>query len=119
MSEYKYQSPIELIQSEMKMRVEDGIVKVVQDAGVNVDKDELLKALAYDRDQYNKGYHDAEPKVGEWIWDDNAIDWGLGAWVCSECRRKNDNLPYSKSENPYLWVSSRYCPNCGARMEGE
>ena len=64
MSEYKYQSPIELIQSEMKMRVDDGIVKAVQEVGVNVDKGELLKALAYDRDQYNKGYHDAEPK---WI----------------------------------------------------
>lgn len=67
MSEYKYQSPIEMIQGEMKMYMDDEILKAVQDVGVVVDRDELLKALAYDRDQYNKGYHDAESKVGKWI----------------------------------------------------
>lgn len=56
-------------------------------------------------------------KHGRWIWNENAIDWGLGGWVCSECQEKNDNLPAKPDINPSGWVGSRYCPNCGARMD--
>ena len=34
------------------------VIKTCVKMGVNVDKEELLKALAYDRDQYEKGYAD-------------------------------------------------------------
>lgn len=34
------------------------IYKSILNAGINVDKDELLKALNYDRRQYEKGYED-------------------------------------------------------------
>lgn len=34
------------------------VVKTCVRMGVNVDKDELVKALAYDRGQYEKGYAD-------------------------------------------------------------
>lgn len=34
--------------------------------GVNVDKEELLKALKYDREQYEKGYRDAKAEQ-QWI----------------------------------------------------
>jgi hypothetical protein len=34
------------------------IFKAIQGVGVNVDKEELLKALKYDRQQYQKGYQD-------------------------------------------------------------
>lgn len=30
-----------------------------KEGGINIDKDELLKALAYDRQQYEKGYNNA------------------------------------------------------------
>ena len=53
-----YKSPIETIISEMEMQREEGICRVVQEVGVNVDKDELIKALQYDREQYGKGYSD-------------------------------------------------------------
>lgn len=53
-----YESPIDLIQNEMEIYVEGEILKAVQKVGVNVDKEELLRALAYDREQYNKGYRD-------------------------------------------------------------
>ena len=38
------------------MKLEDSVCEAVQSVGVNVDKDELIKALQYDRDQYNKGF---------------------------------------------------------------
>lgn len=30
----------------------------------------------------------AEVRHGKWVWDENGLDWGLGAWECSECHRK-------------------------------
>lgn len=53
-----YNSPIEMIIGNMQMQQEGEIIRAVQEIGVNVDKDELLKALQYDRGQYEKGYKD-------------------------------------------------------------
>ena len=53
-----YKSPIEVIYGQVKTQMEGDIFKAVQNYGINVDKDELIKALAYDRNQYDKGYTD-------------------------------------------------------------
>ena len=60
-----YNSPIEMIIGNMQMQQEGEIFRAVQNIGVNVDKDELLKALKYDRDQYDKGYNDGIRKFAE------------------------------------------------------
>lgn len=52
----KYQSPIELIEMQMNTQMENNIIRVIQEMGIKVDKDELLQALHYDREQYEKGY---------------------------------------------------------------
>lgn len=48
-------------------QIEDEIIKQTDDAimyevthqiGMDIDKEELIKALNYDRDQYNEGYRD-------------------------------------------------------------
>lgn len=62
-----YKSPIEIMQTGMRVQMENGIMKAVQDVGIHVDKDELLKALAYDREQYQKGYEDGWEAGHEWI----------------------------------------------------
>jgi len=59
----RYESPIDLIISEMNMRMDGEIFKAVQNVGVNVERDELIKALAYDRDQYQKGYNDRDSEI--------------------------------------------------------
>lgn len=53
-----YKSPIELIFGGLQTQIEGGVMRAMQNVGVNVDKDELIKALAYDRQQYEKGYAD-------------------------------------------------------------
>lgn len=58
-----YQSPIDLIISDMNYRIDGEIFKAVQNVGVNVDRDELTKALRYDRDQYRKGYNDRDAEI--------------------------------------------------------
>lgn len=63
---------------------------------------------------------EAEPVVyGKWEWNENAIDWGLGAWVCSKCYSTNDNIHAKKDENPLFWKGSQRCPVCGAKMDGK
>lgn len=57
-------------------------------------------------------------KHGRWIYDQNGMDFNLGAWVCSECRQRNNNLSCDPRYRPSAFVGSKYCPNCGAKMGG-
>lgn len=61
-----YESPIDIIYSEMQTKLEGEVFKAVQNVGINVNKDELIKALSYDRQQYEKGYADAKAEQ-QWI----------------------------------------------------
>lgn len=56
--ETMYESPIKLIETQMKTEIENEIFRAVKSVGVNVDKEELVLALQYDRRQYEKGYAD-------------------------------------------------------------
>lgn len=58
-----YQSPIEVFQAQMQSQIESEIYKAVMKVGVNVDKEELLKALQYDRNQYQNGYTDRDSEI--------------------------------------------------------
>ena len=64
-----YKSPIELIQEQflthLKETQEDGIYTVLQGYKIYVDKEELIKALNYDRQQYRKGYIDGMKEFAE------------------------------------------------------
>ena len=59
-----YEAPIEIVRAveDIIKQVNEGTDKAVCQAvikcGVNVNKEELIKALQYDRQQYKKGYAD-------------------------------------------------------------
>ena len=57
-----YESPISLlmndIYTDVVKRQEEGVYQAIVKYGINVDKDELVKALEYDRKQYGFGYKD-------------------------------------------------------------
>ena len=61
-----YDSPIRLAVSKMTSQFNDDIYNAVVKTGIDVDKDELVRALNYDRNQYEKGYRDGL-KANEWI----------------------------------------------------
>lgn len=75
----------------------------------------------------NRPTVDAEPvRHGRWVWNNDAIDWNIGDWVCSECGGRNENIHTGKpgtiegfGTNPYIWAGSQFCPNCGAKMDAE
>ena len=78
------------------------IVEEVRKVVPHVDKEELVKALEYDRDQYEKGYADGRAdatKHGHWT----EIDRGL-LWQCSECGHHSIS-------------GGHYCDWCGCKMD--
>ena len=58
-----YESPINIIISKLCTQLESDCVKYVQSYGFDVDKEELAKALNYDRKQYEKGHTDGYNKA--------------------------------------------------------
>jgi len=99
-----YKSPIDLIVNQMNMSFENEIFKAVQNVGVSVDKDELLKALQYDREQYQKGFSDGYEKrdedivrckdckyfiadKGECVRHHFVVYFSNGLWFCADGRR--------------------------------
>ena len=58
-----YESPITQILGEMQITYENECLKAVQSYGFDVNKEELTKALQYDREQYNKGFNDGYEKA--------------------------------------------------------
>lgn len=61
-----YDSPIRLAVLKITSQCDDDIYNTVVKTGIDVDKDELVRALNYDRNQYEKGYRDGL-KASEWI----------------------------------------------------
>ena len=55
-----YKSPIKIITGQIKTNYEDAIYRAVQNVGINIDREELLKALEYDRGQYEEGFREGE-----------------------------------------------------------
>ena len=53
--------------------IDNLVLTAVHNVGIKVDKDELAKALAYDRGQYEKGFADATNIV-----------------LCTECKYRDD-----------------------------
>ena len=97
-----WESPINVIWDDVKYSFDNEIYKAVQKCHIEVDKGELIKALEYDRGQYEKGYADGkadfEPKRGRWK------SAGMGDYMCSLC---------AEFVSGNRW---HYCPNCGAEM---
>ncbi len=59
-----YKSPIEIsmgqIETQIAKQNDEMIYKAIVNCGINVDKEELIRALQYDRNQYQKGYQDGK-----------------------------------------------------------
>ena len=51
-----YESPIKIITGKMQTQIDGDIYRAVQNVVINVDREELLKALEYDRGQFEKGW---------------------------------------------------------------
>ena len=66
---FGYESPIEQIYKDVEYKfkedMENKVMEAVHHFGISVDKEELIKALQYDRNQYDKGYSDGRASIVE------------------------------------------------------
>ena len=62
------------------------------------------------------------PKVdqicSEWVWDENGMDWNLGAWKCSNCGNRSSAWWNTERTSPMIKSGHKYCSHCGAYMTG-
>lgn len=89
-----WESPVNVIMGEMQTKIEGDIYKAIQNVGIDVNKEELIKAMQYDRKQYEKGYADA---IDEAIKASaEAICVGCGYLEGYKCNYKGCNCGVSK-----------------------
>lgn len=66
-----YENPINIIVnnicSDIQKKEDEYFMECVHNVGVDVNKEELIRALQYDRQQYEKGYKDGFDKALKWI----------------------------------------------------
>ena len=66
-----WEPPVTIVQeisSQIASDTDDYIMSEIYKTGVTVNKEELIKAMNYDRDQYNKGYCDGFNTAVEMEW---------------------------------------------------
>lgn len=95
-----YESPIDIIMKSTTEKMEHDIMAVVQSYYIDVDKDELLRALRYDREQYEKGFNDG--RKDHFCHSVKLYKDGK-RWYCGRC---------SKAIGRY-W---RFCQFCGQKI---
>ena len=107
-----YKSPIDIIHDDFAKKVmkrhDESICMAVAKVGINVDKEELIRVLQYDRNQYDKGYADGRSDaVAHGMWNkyhDYFTKRHIG-WICNHCSAVSSSSSKSMS-----------APQCGQNV---
>ena len=90
-----YEPPIELLITDIQHQIVKQQDEKIYEATVhfvpNVKKDELIRALQYDRNQYEKGYADGKHDVM------------AGLVLCEDCRQWRRNVGVADSPNGHCF----------------
>lgn len=119
----EYTSPIKLLHTQIQTSIENDVFKAIEKHGIEVDKEELIKALAYDRDQYQKGYQDGvrncEHRMGRLIPKKVTHE----ATLYRDCTCPNCGNVVSKYEtwgdDICVRITLQYCIYCGQALDWE
>lgn len=96
-----YDSPVELFDvvdyaKKVNEEIDNYIYEYIVKLGINVNKEELIKALQYDREQYEKGYKDGL-KATDWHpitrwekWAKSVDPENYKELICYRCGSCND-----------------------------
>ena len=107
-----YESPIQVLLTNLETQLEGEILTATRKVGVHVDRDELIRALKYDRDQYQKGYRDGQSETAMlsrlYRWSD---DHGGGLVIASSVEEAREKLVarysrYNRTDNFVIWKAT-------------
>lgn len=106
-----YINPISLVMEEMSEMISKEIdnnmmVSINQTMGFNVDKYELIKALKYDREQYDKGYMDASRRYANLLEENVKLEKALdkACEMLEKCNYQiNTQIGYDDWETKKDW----------------
>ena len=92
-----YESPIKTVIGEAKTEIDNGVYKAVCQTGIRVDKEELLRALQYDRGQFEAGYKSRDNEI---VRCKNCTEWDEKEQECSHWYgfRENDFCSHGKEK---------------------
>lgn len=110
-----WESPLTITEEICRNVVEayDGyILEEVRKVVPYIDKDELVKALEYDRGQYEKGYADGRADATK---HGHNTGEGVRWFKCSICGWGFNDI--FMTDESHIETFPNYCPNCGARMD--
>lgn len=121
-----YEPVANFIQRRAETFIEEELLRVTQEMGLDVNREELFKALKYDRGQYEKGYADgcrASRKHGEWktVECDTGEVGGYAPYIVVECSNCGEAVGIEQGQygwaygDPFPW---NCCPLCEAKMDG-
>lgn len=112
-----YKSPITVFSQEkfreIREKQEELVLESILKIGVDVDKDELIKALAYDRDQYRMGYEDGLKANGyRWVSVEDGLPTKEGLYLVYTRKGFIDvdffHISKDKDVSGYWWQSDLY-----------
>ena len=103
-----YKSPInvmvERINGQIEYEAKNAVYREIRRIGVEVDKNELIKALRYDREQYYEGYRNgyanAEKALSEWRKITYTVD-------------EYGSIVFDENQPPFNKFVNVYCPENG------
>ena len=86
------------------------IAKVQETIGIDVDKGELLRALAFDREQYQAGYRDGKAeREADWIVNGDEMK-----ITCGNCK---ETFAFEDVDDLLNFLEgAKYCITCGSHM---
>ena len=107
-----YESPFDMVMTPLSIAYEEvkkdidgqiieSVMKATQAVNVTVDKEELLRALRYDRGQYDKGYADAKAEI---VHCKDCKHWIPYDWMLSEVWQSRNINDYPEDE-----IGCNYC----------
>ena len=93
-----------------------------------VNDDPYIAGWRFDEMIENLPASDVEPvKHGRWEWfeewsystPEHSAECDDCGWRCSECKTKLEDMVNGYYDDSYEVPQLNYCPNCGAKMDGE
>lgn len=93
----------------------------INETAYEYEDDEAQTALYHAADRLNElpAADVVEVRHASWVWNPDGMDWGIGAWVCGKCKSRPETWWNTvKESHPLRCSGSRYCGNCGAKMDG-